>query len=339
MSTAVLALRLIVAAVFAVAAVGKLLDLAGSRQAMRDFGVPSRLAGPFGLLLPLAEAAAAAALVIRPSAQWGALVALLLLLAFIAGIGNALRQGVTPDCHCFGQIQSAPAGRETLVRNALLAAMSIVVLGWGPGPAVDTWFGARSTAELVAIATAAAAVVAVALALRLRQRMKRMQDELATAQRMAAAAPPGIPVGSPAPDFELPSLREERVSLESVLAEGLPALLVFVSPTCSSCAEVLPKLGRWQKSLADRLRLVIVSTGSAGDNRVMADQGGLTDLLLQEKAEIIEAYRIRGTPSAVLVSPDGSIASNPAETVFGIEPLIRLALRRGSAAPLQGSIA
>ena len=53
-------------------------------------------------------------------------------------------------------------------------------------------------------------------------------------------------------------------------------------------------------------------------------------MLLQEGFEVSDAYRIRGTPSAVIVASDGTIASNPAETVFGIEPLLRLALRDGA---------
>ena len=63
MDSMLLAARLLLAAVFAVAGVAKLVDLAGSRRAMRDFGLPDRLAAPLGTLLPLAELAAAVALV------------------------------------------------------------------------------------------------------------------------------------------------------------------------------------------------------------------------------------------------------------------------------------
>src|SRR5947209_4929356 len=57
MSVVVLLARLVLAVVFLVAGLAKLADLAGSRQAMRDFGVPAQLATPFGTLLPLAELA------------------------------------------------------------------------------------------------------------------------------------------------------------------------------------------------------------------------------------------------------------------------------------------
>src|SRR5918992_6280688 len=77
--------RLVLAAVFVVAGLAKLADRAGSRQALRDFGVPAVLVTPLGTLLPLAELAVAGALIPTLSAWWGALGALALLL-FVAGI-------------------------------------------------------------------------------------------------------------------------------------------------------------------------------------------------------------------------------------------------------------
>src|SRR6266436_8385762 len=134
--------RLLLAAVFIVAGFAKLADLPGSRQALRDFGVPAVLANPFGALLPLAEIAVAVALIPSVSAWWGALGALALLLLFVAGIGYNLTRGRTPDCHCFGQIHSAPAGWPTLIRNLLLAAIASLVVGFGranPGPSPLDW--------------------------------------------------------------------------------------------------------------------------------------------------------------------------------------------------------
>ena len=128
MQSVLLVLRLGLSAVFLVAGFAKLADLAGSRAALRDFGVPARLSSPFGVLLPLAELAVAVALVPAASAWWGALGALALLLVFVAGIGYALSRGRTPDCHCFGQLHSAPAGPSTLVRNLVLAALAAVVI-------------------------------------------------------------------------------------------------------------------------------------------------------------------------------------------------------------------
>src|SRR5205814_4765308 len=107
--------------------------LPGSRQAMRGFGVPDKLADFLGLLLPLAEIAVAVALVVPLTAWWGAVAALALLLMFVAGIGYNLAQGRTPDCHCFGQLHSSPAGWSTLIRNLVLALVAGLVVGFGRG--------------------------------------------------------------------------------------------------------------------------------------------------------------------------------------------------------------
>jgi uncharacterized membrane protein YphA (DoxX/SURF4 family) len=77
MDSVVLAARLLLAAVFVVAAVGKFMDLPGSRRSLVGFGVPEGLSNALGTVLPVAELAVAIALIPRPSAQWGASVQLL----------------------------------------------------------------------------------------------------------------------------------------------------------------------------------------------------------------------------------------------------------------------
>jgi peroxiredoxin/uncharacterized membrane protein YphA (DoxX/SURF4 family) len=321
---------MLLAAVFAVAGIAKLRDLEGSRAAMRDFGVPAKLAGPAGVLLPVAELVVAIGLVPTATARWAAIGALLLLLAFIWGIASALRRGVSPDCHCFGQLHSSPAGPATLVRNGVLAALALFVVVEAPGAALDDWVAARTAAELVAVGAGIAAVFfGVGWFYMWRQR-RGLKRELGRAQRLATSAAPGVPIGSRAPDFSLPDLQGKNVSLDSLLQRGNPVLLVFVSPGCESCVELLPKLARWQRSLSDRLTLILVSTGRLKVNQPIFEEHGITDdVLLQEGMEVSDAFRIRGTPSALIITPDGSVATNPAETVFGIEPLLRTALNEG----------
>src|SRR5918997_3586323 len=133
MDTVVLLARLLLAAVFVVAGIAKLADREGSRQAVADFGVPAVLASPLGILLPLAELAVAIALIPTATALWGAIGALALLLLFVVGIGANLARGHRPDCRCFGQLHSAPAGWSTLARNGVLAAVAgfLVLRGMG----------------------------------------------------------------------------------------------------------------------------------------------------------------------------------------------------------------
>lgn len=98
MDLVLVAARVLLAGVFTVAGLAKLGDRAGSRQTLVDFGVPTVLAGPLGIMLPLVELVIAAALIPTATAWWGALGALTLLLTFIAGIGVTLAQGRAPQC-------------------------------------------------------------------------------------------------------------------------------------------------------------------------------------------------------------------------------------------------
>src|SRR5579872_527772 len=98
MDIALLIARLALAAVFAAAGLSKLADLRGSRQAVEGFGLPASLAGPVGLLLPLAELAIAITLILNATAWAASLAAAALLLLFIVTIGINLSRGRTPDC-------------------------------------------------------------------------------------------------------------------------------------------------------------------------------------------------------------------------------------------------
>jgi thiol-disulfide isomerase/thioredoxin len=262
---------------------------------------------------------------------------LVLLAAFVAGIAKALRAGATPDCHCFGAIHSAPVGRSQIARNIGLGALAGLILGGGPGPALDSWVAARSAAELVAVGTTAAAIVLAVFALETWRENRRLRDQLAVAG--TPGVPPGLRVGMVAPDFTVPDEDGATIALDSLRARGLPVALVFVAAGCGPCEALLPELERLQTTVADRLTLAFVGRGSiAHYEQLQTAQGG--DLMLgdartdnpdlqhelDDLVEVFSSYRLRGTPSAVVVSPEGTIASATVDGRPAIEALIRLAL-------------
>jgi|1186.fasta_scaffold08596_2 hypothetical protein len=121
-------IRALLVGVFAVAGIAKLADLEGSRDALIGFGVSERLARPGAAVVPIAELAVAFLLVFDATARVGAAAALALLAAFCIGIAGAMGRGETPDCHCAGQLHSAPADSRTLIRNGALAGLAALVL-------------------------------------------------------------------------------------------------------------------------------------------------------------------------------------------------------------------
>jgi hypothetical protein len=329
MGSLLIGARILLVVVFATAGVAKLLDWRGTRTGLAGFGVPTGALAVAAVVLPLAELGTAVALVFPTSAQWGGLAALFLLLAFVAGIARAMRQGRAPDCHCFGQLHSAPAGRGTLVRNLVLAVPAGLVAVEGPGPSVSAWAGDRTAAELVAIAAVVAAAVLGALAVRFWRESVALRRELDDARAELQALPPGLPVGTLAPGFTLRSARTgEPVTLEALCAGGRPVALVFVSPSCGSCAGIFADAGRWQNALAGDLTVAIVSDGAPGENLIVV-QDSSADVLLQEDWEVGKAYKVAMTPTAVVVSPQGRIASALVSGP-GIESLVRLTVRQNS---------
>jgi methylamine dehydrogenase accessory protein MauD len=340
MDAPLLVARLVLVAVFGVAGLAKLVDRTGSRQALIDFGVPASLASPLGLLLPVTELAVAIGLLPTASAWWGALGALSLLLLFLVGIGANLARGRTPNCHCFGQLRSEPVGRPTLIRNILLGAAAGFVVWQGrdnPGPSAVGWLGDLTTGERVALAVGLVLlglVVAEALVLLqlLRQngRLVLRLEAVETKVGIREAPPPGLPLGAPAPPFELPSLDGQHVALEDLWASGKPALLLFTSPDCGPCNQLLPEIGRWQRELVDKLTVGVISRGTTEANRSKAAEHSLARVLLQRDHEVAEAYTAYGTPSAVLVRPDGIIGSPVAQGADAIRSLVN---RVGEAEP------
>jgi hypothetical protein len=80
--------------------------------------------------------------------------------------------------------------------------------------------------------------------------------------------------------------------------------------------------------------LALVSRGDPEENEVKASEHGLTNVL-QEDWEVSEAYEVKGTPSAVLISPDGKVASPVAGGAEGTSTLLSHAVGERAQLPLQ----
>ena len=326
-----LAASALLAVVFAVAAAAKFADQPGTRRALADFGMPARSLKLFGWLLPLTELAIAIALLFGSSARWGAVAALALLGAFVVAIARVMARGEAPECHCFGQISSSPVGTRTLIRNALLAIPAIFIVAYGPGEGIDTWLSHRSSAELVALGAVALAIALGVVCLRLWRANRHVSQDLARANEALAAFPAGLPIGAPAPSFSLPADDGQTVTLESLIGRGKPVALVFISPGCSACVDMFEDLARWQTALADRVTIALLGSGDKGDLWELTGEHGLTDVLVQDEAEVFNAYRAAATPSVVIVGPDGTIASLTRSTQVLIETLVRRAVHTDAA--------
>jgi methylamine dehydrogenase accessory protein MauD len=352
LNTALLIARLLLVGLFAVAGMAKLADRAGSRQAIVDFGLPVRLATPLGIMLPLCELAVAAALIPTATAWWGAVGALALLLLFIVGISINLARGHKPDCHCFGQLHSSPAGWKTLARNGTLAAVAGFVV-WegrdGAGPSAVAWLGTLSAVQLVALVMGLVVVGLLAAQWwflvhllrqngRLLMRLEVLEQSVAQGDSAAPSAngvsASGLAVGTQAPPFSLSGLYGETLTLEALLSADKPVMLIFTDPNCGPCNALLPEIGRWQEEYAEKLTVALISRGEPEENRTKTSEHGVQHVLLQEDWEMAEAYQVKGTPSALLIMPDGKVGSSVASRVEAMRSLIAHVVRPQAPIPV-----
>jgi methylamine dehydrogenase accessory protein MauD len=319
--------RLLLAAVFLLAGVAKLSDRIGSSKALHDFGLPMGLAQPLSWLLSASEIAVAIALVPVASAWYGAAGALALLGIFMVGIGVSLARGLRPDCHCFGQLHSKPVGWQTLVRNVLLGGLAGWLVLRGPGKIGPSLWGHLAAAgdDERRIFILAACVMAFLFfrALRHSEPEEIQNDEPESGEREsdveespAPAAPTivvpidGLPIGTTAPEFALPTVSGEQLSLQSLRGQGKTICLMFTSPYCDSCVALLPQVRSWMLEHAESFNIVVISRGTVKENLAKMKDVDVSRVLLQRAFELSESYGVTAIPAAVLIGADGLIQSH-----------------------------
>lgn len=352
MGVLLLVARLVLAAVFAVAGATKLRDRDGAIQAAVDFGIPKRLTGVVGRLLPPLELGVAVALVPLVSAPYAAVAAGALLAGFVAAVANALARGQAVECHCFGQIHSELAGWRTLARNVVLGGIAalVAVAGWdGAGDSALHWLTEVGLAWLVG--GAAILVIAALVGFQLWFSLQLLAQNGRTLARLEALeaalrepagslsgadtrsadrTPPlrrgvdggGLTVGGPAPEFRLPDADGVEHRLGSLLAGSDLLMLVFVSAGCGACDVVLSEVAGWQARYAGRLSVAVVAGGMANTNREKAQRHGFANLLLDSDRAVALAYHAGGTPSAVVIDADARIASPTVAGAAAIQSLV-----------------
>jgi peroxiredoxin len=343
--------RLVLAAVLVVAGVAKLVDLAGSRHAAAEFGVPERWAGVFGLVVPVIELLTGVALLPSFSARFGGAVAAALFVVFSVAIARALARGEAPDCHCFGQLHSEPARPRTVARNVVLLAVAIFVAaaGWEhAGLSATHWVVTIPAAWFVAgsaiVVTAGLVIFQLWFSIellgqngRVLARLQALEDGLAqlgdgsasqTGDLMQQRAvgrdsrAGGLAVGAPAPEFRLASLQGEMVTLSSLHAPARRVMLIFVASGCGPCTALMPEIAGWQQSHTERLKLALIAAGDPGRLREEAAPFGLSGVLLDLDRVVAKSYLAAGTPGAVIIDPNGRIASPLVDGAQAIRTLL-----------------
>jgi thiol-disulfide isomerase/thioredoxin len=320
--------QLLLAVVFTVAGVAKLVERAGTREAIEAFGLPSSIAPAASLALPIAELAIAAALVPAATGRWGALAAAALLAAFCLGIGRVLRAGAAVECNCFGGLTKTEVGRGTLVRNLALAAVAVFVASSGQTVSAFRWVSVAAPQDRVGIAFLVACLAGLSwFCWRLLQQngmlLLRLEDgDPAGARRTAPEALPPLETGTVAPPFSGQDLQGDPISLTSLLAAGHPVALFFTNPGCGACEAALELIAEVQSERADKLTLAVISGGSIDRIKAKAAEFGLNRVVPQTDESLFDAYRVYGVPGVVGIDRTGAISRPAALGVDAVREVI-----------------
>jgi len=359
MHVALLIVRLVLAAVFALAGVAKLGDAKGSREAVIGFGVPKGLAAMVAAVLPVLEIGTAVLLIPVATAAGGGVLAGVLLVAFIGGITAAISRGEAPDCHCFGQVHSEPAGPKTLARNGVLLAGAgfVAIGGWnGGGVSATHWLTTLSTGAVLGgvAGTLLLALVAfqqwfslqiLAQNGTLLERIDALEStvaELAAGNR-AGDAPiqllgdgmsgSGLLVGTRAPEFNIEGIGGGRLSLTGLLESGRRVVLIFTDASCGPCTAMMGELAGWQVEHRMQLTIGLVASGDHDANLAKVTEHQLINAGSQDERAVSDAYKAHGTPVALAIAPDGTIETPAVGGRDKIADLIERALSTAVVAP------
>ena len=168
--------------------------------------------------------------------------------------------GKQVDCHCFGALSRAPVSWWSVVRNAVFLLLAGLVLaggtsqGW-PWQVLSDQLDPLTTSErwlwgLVALLTVGVVVLAVLFAALLRRYghvLLRLEElEASPASRGHEHDHAHDFAAWPAPDVDVFDADGAAMGLRDVAATDRANLLVFVSPQCQACGELVDELGQWQ---------------------------------------------------------------------------------------------
>lgn len=291
----------ILAAVLATAAVGKLRAPSRSAEALVALDVPRPLRARWLVgSHPWVEIALALGLVLATG--WlgtaFAIAAAPLFVGYLVLIARAATKPEPVDCDCFGVLGAGQVTRVTVARNiwyVILAAVAIGAhaSGSSPLPTLSS-LGAEGWWWLAA---AAAAALTVGLTMHGQGEgdsaaSEQMDDDLADYVRMPTPAVPVKLVGGT--ETTLRDLSARRAQL-----------LLFVSRSCGWCSEVVTQSVDWRAELPQLDVRLVFST---------APKNGGVDpetTIYDERSWARQSCGITSVPAAVALGRDGLLAGGP----------------------------
>lgn len=297
----------------------KAADPGGSERTVRAVAfVPDSLVRPAAVALPAVEVVLALGLVLTRGVALVAvaLASVALMVLFTAVVLRLLRRGDPVSCHCFGSASDEPVSGATLVRNGVLGLLGLVVVGAAPsaggvGPVLASADWRESVLTVLAVVLVGGGAALWARIRTLTRELDVLLDAASTVGEPAATVP--IPqatvVDSHGAVRTLAALSAERAQL-----------VIAVSPSCSACHDVAPMIPQWRHGLGDEVDVVLLCRGGR-DAALAAYPQTEGYLYTDPDGAAFAALGVAGTPSAVLLGTNQTVAAGPAP---GADKIIEL---------------
>jgi hypothetical protein len=327
-----IASRVVLAAVFAVAGVTKLIDRPAFQSSVYQLGLPVPLATWTARLLPILELAIALALLPSVSVEAGAVAAVCLLLVVSAVRIAQLIRGDETDCHCFGRLRAFGTGYWLIARNAVLATIGLFLavmaitrtspsgISWAGDVSPTTWLVASILVVLL-IGLSGGAVVT-------RRLLQQQKFILTRVETLEANLIFGAPVALQEPDLqgELPdlnltSLAGSELSLRQLLASTPETLFVFVEQSCRACETLLRAIRAHDRERTTlRTIIVLAATYPAFERTGVELRERVDDVLVDQGDEVATSFGVHARPAALVVSTAGDVLT----WKFGLDDVLEL---------------
>ncbi|PRZ42952.1 methylamine utilization protein MauE [Antricoccus suffuscus] len=278
---------IVLAALFAMSAIGKAADPSASADMMRELGLPARWTDVAGRTLIFGELLIAAGLLDGPFRRGAADAALVLLIAFTVAVTVIAWPGKQVRCGCFGRSKEPQSGATIIARNLALGALAVLAshsadpaaVGWVIPTPIATGLGALGLAILVVIG--------------LRAKTLGPQTD---------ATPKTVVRDRDGGQLVVRRTVGDSTTLAQ-LAPTLPALVLFLDTDCPGCVALLDQPVP-DRSGVDVVTLVVDSANARPD--------------LQERSDVVvvapETFTdagVPGTPCGMLFGPDWQLLGEP----------------------------
>ncbi|HWY66380.1 MAG TPA: thioredoxin-like domain-containing protein [Rhizomicrobium sp.] len=117
----------------------------------------------------------------------------------------------------------------------------------------------------------------------------------------------GPVVGEPAPVLDAVTLDGAPLTIGKALAKGQMQLLLFVSPHCPLCKELIPIAKNFAKT--EKMDIVFVGDDDASEQRAMIARLDMVGVPFVNSSIVGRTFHVDRLPHAVLIGAEGTVLS------------------------------